>query len=465
MLRLLSSLEARTRASKGAITWARSISSIAASFSPPPPPSSSSSSSSSSFFDRLSDVLTPEIVADSLVSRGYAVVDNALSADTSRLLRGEIDALSAAGLLRPNATFLVKGGSSSTSSGEAAAALSLSSATLLEKRGIWETDAWSDAAVSERAPFLSAGQEGAKSLAALLSVLCPEHFSLSGPAILKAQLNDGLERGEKEGGGREAEGEEKRERALSSSLSSSSPSSSRDHSPAAPSPFSPFSSLSSSSPPSFPCFPIHFDSDESVDGRRVTAIFYVSEKKKEEKQPQRSSKDEEEGGELLLWPELFRPKRSPTSSPSPLLPLAIPAVEGRLVLFSACRMPHAVSPSRRRRHCFTVWLSEGEEVRRRKRTAEEKKGGGRGRVLSSAGGRRAAARVLLSSTWRRSLVAAHPPGPALDAALETHDGDTRKLAEILKEARAVAEVVGSDGETSWELASDDDDDSQPMLWF
>ena len=435
----------------------------ASSFSPlplPPPPSSSSSSSSSSslspspssLFDRLSDVLSPKIIAESLVSRGYAVVDNALDADTCRFLREEIDALRAAGLLRANATFLVKASSSGKGDegGISPPASSLSSATLLEKRGIWETDSWTDAAVSQKAPLLSsAGKEGAKSLAALLSVLCPEHFSLSGPTILKAQLNDGL------GRGGEKEEEEEKERA---------PSSSREPSPS--------SSSSPPSPPSFPCFPLHFDSDESVDGRRVTAIFYLSEKKKE------NPGSKEEGGELLLWPELLRPrtrKRSSTPTVSPnLLPLAIAPVEGRLVLFSACAMPHAVSPSRNwRRHCFTVWLSEGEEERRRRgrRAAEKKEGddNARGRVFSSAGGRRAVAKVLLSSAWRASLVAAHPAGPALDAALDMHDADTRKLAEVLKRERVVAEVDGSDGgETRWELAvgsESDESDSSPMLWF
>ena len=189
---------------------------------------------------------------------------------------------------------------------------------------------------------------------------------------------------------------------------------------------------------------------------------------------------EEAGGELLLWPNIFSPTQQQGSG-SHLLPLAIPPEEGRLVLFSACRMPHAVAPSRRRRHCFTVWLSEGEEERRRRERAGE--GGGekrddgidarRERVLSSAAGRRAVARVLLSAPWRRSLVAAHPPGPALDAALETHDGDTRKLAQALKEARVVEEVVGGGEEEGprWELSrrrggggAENDDDS-PMLWF
>lgn len=477
MLRALLSLEARITSSEGAKPWARLISSsipssLLSSLPPPPPPPPSSSPPHSSLFDRLGDVLTPEIVAGSLATKGYAVVDGALDADTCRLLRAEIDSLKGAGLLRPNATFLVKGGGSSGGSGSGESAgippppSSLSSATLLEKRGIWETDTWGGSAVSARAPLLSlAGREGARSLAALLSVLCPERFSLSGPAILKAQLNDGLDRGgegplggggEGAGGRAEGGGGGGGERAS----------------------------------PSFPCFPLHFDSDESVDGRRVTAIFYLSEKA----QSAEEEKDAAPGGELLLWPDLFRRRSrgkkpssgSPsTSSESPLLPLAVAPRAGRLVLFSACGMPHAVSPSRRRRHCFTVWLSEGDERRGRraergekeKEEGEARRGGGndarkrRRRILSSQSGRRAAARVLLSPAWRRSLVAAHPPGPALDAALETHDRDTRKLAEALERARVVVEVVGKDGERRWELAEsesesdDSDDENDNSLWF
>ena len=203
----------------------------------------------------------------------------------------------------------------------------------------------------------------------------------------------------------------------------------------------------------------------------------------------RSAEEEAQaGGELLLWPDLFENPKNPTltsltiskkkdseETSSSLLPLSVPPREGRLVLFSACRMPHAVAPSRKRRHCFTVWLSEGEEERRRRggRGTEdfEEKKSSRERVLSSAAGRRAVAKVLLSPRWRRSLVAAHPPGPGLDRALETHDGDTRRLAEVLEKAGVVAEVEGDGGgEKSWELVSKNGNGNgnkgdSPMRWF
>lgn len=64
------------------------------------------------------------------------------------------------------------------------------------------------------------------------------------------------------------------------------------------------------------CFPLHYDSDEQVDGRRVTAIFYLNT----EWQPSH-------GGQLQLFP-------------FPDSPVEIAPIADRLVLFSSCRMLH-----------------------------------------------------------------------------------------------------------------------------
>lgn len=64
------------------------------------------------------------------------------------------------------------------------------------------------------------------------------------------------------------------------------------------------------------CFPMHFDSDEQLDGRRVTAIFYLNDNW----QPHH-------GGQLRLYP-----------FPAP--PVDIPPLGDRLVLFSSTRMLH-----------------------------------------------------------------------------------------------------------------------------
>ncbi|GFR46885.1 hypothetical protein Agub_g8526 [Astrephomene gubernaculifera] len=83
------------------------------------------------------------------------------------------------------------------------------------------------------------------------------------------------------------------------------------------------------------CFPVHLDSDEQLDGRRVTAIFYLN-----------PDWHEGQGGQLRLYPFPSGP------------PLDLPPLEDRLVLFSSCRMPHRVMPATAPRCCFTIWMSQ-----------------------------------------------------------------------------------------------------------
>ena len=64
------------------------------------------------------------------------------------------------------------------------------------------------------------------------------------------------------------------------------------------------------------CFPLHYDSDESVDSRRITAILYLN--------PDWQSGD---GGELKLYPW-------------PHEPVTVEPLNNRLLLFSTCRMLH-----------------------------------------------------------------------------------------------------------------------------
>lgn len=82
------------------------------------------------------------------------------------------------------------------------------------------------------------------------------------------------------------------------------------------------------------CFPMHFDSDETLDGRRVTAIFYLNDRWAPG-----------DGGELKLYP-------------LPHAPVTLPPLADRMVLFSSTRMLHRVLPSAKARHCFTVWLAQ-----------------------------------------------------------------------------------------------------------
>lgn len=64
------------------------------------------------------------------------------------------------------------------------------------------------------------------------------------------------------------------------------------------------------------CFPLHYDSDESVDSRRITAIIYLN--------PDWQKGD---GGELQLYPW-------------PHAPVTVEPLNNRLLLFPTCRMLH-----------------------------------------------------------------------------------------------------------------------------
>lgn len=70
------------------------------------------------------------------------------------------------------------------------------------------------------------------------------------------------------------------------------------------------------------CFPLHYDSDESVDARRVTAILYLN-----------PGWEPAHGGELQLFPW-------------PRPPVTIPPLDNRLVIFSTCRMLHRSAGAR-----------------------------------------------------------------------------------------------------------------------
>jgi len=64
------------------------------------------------------------------------------------------------------------------------------------------------------------------------------------------------------------------------------------------------------------CFPLHYDSDETVDNRRITAILYLN-----------SDWEQGDGGELKLYPW-------------PHEPVTVEPLHNRLLLFSTCRMLH-----------------------------------------------------------------------------------------------------------------------------
>lgn len=252
---------------------------------------------------------------------------------------------------------------------------------LLPKAGVWEAEPAPGSAAAAAAPALAAAAADS-TLAVLLSVVCPS-LDLRGASILKAQLNEG-------------------------------------HGA---------------------CFPIHLDTDEAVDARSVTAIFYADA----EERPRGD-------GALRLWSRLAGP------------PLDVRPAPGRAVLFSAARVPHRVLPSSSPRHCFSVWLSSG---RRRPPPAGvgevvaalARKGAGpaaaRAALLVEPDGRRALARVRLGREWDESLVASHPASAALNAARAARAADEATL-------RAAFASVGVDPD---EEGLGDADGDPVARWF
>ena len=86
------------------------------------------------------------------------------------------------------------------------------------------------------------------------------------------------------------------------------------------------------------CFPIHFDSDSTIDLRRITAILYLNDNNNNN-----NNNNDNDGGQLRLYPLL--------SSPIDIIPKY-----NRLVLFSSCFMLHRTLPTIQQRYALNFWL-------------------------------------------------------------------------------------------------------------
>ena len=168
-------------------------------------------------------------------------------------------------------------------------------------------------------------------------------------------------------------------------------------------------------------FGLHADADEALDGRRLTLTLYPS------------ALPPGTGGDLLLYPSL-----DPHAPP-----ITIPPAPGRAVLFSACRLPHEVSPSVAERLCLSVWLG----VRARglpppppptpvaavlRGLVGASASVVRRTVLGEPDARRALGRLRLGAVWEASLARCHGPSPALDAALARGRGERAALARAFE---------------------------------
>jgi hypothetical protein len=181
------------------------------------------------------------------------------------------------------------------------------------------------------------------------------------------------------------------------------------------------------------CFPLHFDTDPSLDARKVTALFYLNP----DWQPAH-------GGELVLYP----------------LPRGRVVVEprhDRMVLFAADSMLHRVLPSAAERVCFTLWLFARDAGSAAARSAAAPPGaaaGPRGMFGPPAKGAPASpelllhpllakhtAKAALSEEWRRSMLEAHPASAARDAALATFATETTHIENLLESRHPGAKAV------------------------
>ncbi|GAX82564.1 hypothetical protein CEUSTIGMA_g9990.t1 [Chlamydomonas eustigma] len=168
------------------------------------------------------------------------------------------------------------------------------------------------------------------------------------------------------------------------------------------------------------CFPCHFDSDEQVDGRKVTAIIYAN--------PMWQPGD---GGQLRLYP-------FPYSAPIDIEP-----VSGRMVLFSSTRMLHRVLPSAAtQRVCLTVWLSQ---LRSRQRGSPLFAGSPLSSTFSADSDqtkqiaslmqphiRNHVLKMVYAQEWAESIELSHPYTLERDGMVEQHWREVEMIRKALK---------------------------------
>ena len=178
-------------------------------------------------------------------------------------------------------------------------------------------------------------------------------------------------------------------------------------------------------------FPLHFDTDTSLDDRKLTALFYLNE-----------GWEAAHGGELLL-----HPAPSPCAPPEAAVRQAV-VVEpraGRLVLFSAAEMLHRVLPSWAPRYCFTVWLFTRHLPREAAGVgARAAEGGGQGALEAMLRPRlrKYFLRALFADEWAESFLASHPESEARDRWVDEHWKEVALLEGILeREAPGARKVV------------------------
>lgn len=156
------------------------------------------------------------------------------------------------------------------------------------------------------------------------------------------------------------------------------------------------------------CFPLHFDSDASIDSRRMTMLAYLNE-----------GWTRGDGGELVIYP--FPEKE-----------IVVEPIAGRVVLLSSQFGLHRVLPSTAsERYMFTVWFFAKDTPGS---VAAPKPGPNAETQMAALlhpALRKHLCKLVLAETWARSIEEAHADDQARASALRTHWSEVEIIGRVL----------------------------------
>ena len=165
-------------------------------------------------------------------------------------------------------------------------------------------------------------------------------------------------------------------------------------------------------------FPLHFDSDATLDSRRLTALWYLGVGDGEGEVRDWKSGD---GGELVFLP-----------FPRPRSQVVIEPRLGRVVLFSSEFGLHRVLPSlAARRYMFTCWYFAREKRPTQAAPPPGTDAESQMAALLHPSLRKHVAKIVLADEWAASIEQAHEESESRAAALQTHWDEVQLITRVL----------------------------------
>eukprot|EP01084_Bolivina_argentea_P204508 349252_1 len=154
------------------------------------------------------------------------------------------------------------------------------------------------------------------------------------------------------------------------------------------------------------CFPIHFDSDPTIDLRRITAVLYLNEQ-------------EINGGEIRLYPLLTKP-------------INITPKYNRLVLFSSCYMLHRTLPSLQQRYALNFWLhiKECMENKININDMNALRNENPFQYVLKPKYLKCIAKLLYNNEWKQSIIDSHKEDKDIEWLLNTHKNDVQICHDV-----------------------------------